>query len=82
MIQTIRDANQKVVGLKQTLRAIQQNKVKEVYFAADIEAHIFRKIADTCREKGINLIPAEVSQKELGRFCQIEVGAAVIGLIE
>jgi large subunit ribosomal protein L7A len=81
-IQTIKDAKNKIIGLKQTLRAIQQDKVQVVYIANDIEEHILHQITEICHQKTVPLIPLNVNQKELGRFCQIEVGAAVVSLIE
>ena len=81
VIQTIKETQAKIIGLKQTLRAIQQDKVKMVYIASDIEEHILRKIAAPCRERSIPLVPANLTQKELGRLCQIEVGAAIVALI-
>lgn len=82
MVQDIKEAREKIVGLKQTLRAIQQDRVNAVYIADDVEDHILRKITGPCQEKEIPLIPTDMSQKELGRFCQIEVGAAIIGIIK
>ncbi|HEX3045743.1 MAG TPA: ribosomal L7Ae/L30e/S12e/Gadd45 family protein [Bacillota bacterium] len=78
----IRECSAKIIGLKQTLRAIQQNKIGAVYLANDIEDHIVRKITESCRENAIPILSAELNQKELGRLCQIEVGAAVIGLMK
>lgn len=80
--QAIKEASRKIVGFKQTLRAIQQDQIREVFIASDVEDHIVRKITDSCREKGISLIPAGVNQKELGRLCKIEVGAAMVGIIK
>lgn len=80
VIQTIKEAQDKIVGLKQTLRAIQQDKVSVVYIASDIEEHILHKITVPCRQRSITLIPANLTQKELGRLCQIEVGAAIVAL--
>lgn len=80
--QAIKEASQKIVGLKQTVRAIQQEKIKEVFIASDAEDHVVRKITDSCREKGIPLIPANLSQKEIGRLCKIEVGAAIVGILK
>lgn len=82
MVQAIKEAKEKIIGLKQTLRAIQQNRVQVVYLANDTEDHVFRKISEPCRENGIPLIPANLNQKELGQLCQIEVGAAVVALIK
>ena len=80
--QAIKEASRKIVGLKQTIRAIQQDRIKEVYLASDTEDYIVRKITDSCREKGIPLIPANLSQKEIGRLCKIEVGAAIVGILK
>ena len=82
MVQAIKEAGEKIVGLKQTLRAIQQDRIKVVYIADDVEEHVIRKIAQPCQEKAIPMIGANMSQKELGRFCRIEVGAAIIGIIK
>jgi large subunit ribosomal protein L7A len=81
-MQQIKDVKEKIVGLKQTLRAMQQGKVKMVYVADDIEEHVLRKISDACRETNVSLTRLELSQRELGSFCQIEVGAAVVALLK
>lgn len=78
----IKNAHEKVIGLKQTLRAIQQDKIEKIFYAADIEEHIIRKLSDACCDKNVPMIPARMDQKELGRLCQIEVGAAVVGLLK
>jgi large subunit ribosomal protein L7A len=80
-IQPIKEAKNKIIGLKQTLRAIQQDKVQIVYIANDIEEHILRQITEICGQKSVPLISLNMNQKELGRICQIEVGAAVVSLI-
>jgi large subunit ribosomal protein L7A len=82
MIQTLKEAKAKVIGLKQTLRAIQQDRIQQVIIAADIEEHILKRITDACREAGIPMVPANMGRRELGRLCRIEVSAAVIGLMK
>ena len=81
-MQQIKDVKEKVVGLKQTLRAMQQGKVKMVYVAYDIEEHVLRKISEACRETGVPLTKQKFCQRELGKFCQIEVGDAVVALLK
>jgi large subunit ribosomal protein L7A len=81
-IQAIKEAKNKIIGLKQTLRAIQQDKIQVVYIANDIEEHILRQVSEICQQKAVPLIPLNVNKKELGRHCQIEVGAAVVSLIQ
>lgn len=82
ILQTIKEARQKIIGLKQTLRAIQQDRVQAVYIANDIDEHIMRQITEICQQKAVPLLQTNINQKELGRLCQIEVGAAVVSLIK
>jgi large subunit ribosomal protein L7A len=81
-MQQIKDVKEKIVGLKQTLRAMQQGKVKMVYVADDIEEHVLRKISDACRETNVPLTRLGYCQHEMGKFCKIEVGAAVVALLK
>lgn len=82
IIQTIKENKNKIIGLKQTLRAIQQDKVTVVYIANDIDEYIVRQITEICQQKDIPMIATNLNQKEFGRLCQIEVGAAVVSLIK
>lgn len=79
-MQQLKDVKDKIVGLKQTLRALQQDKVEKVYIANDVEEHIVRKVTEVCRDKQVPLVRLNCHQRELGRICQIEVGAAVVAL--
>ena len=81
-VRELKNIKEKVIGLKQTLRAIQQDEVATVYTANDLEEHILRKIAEPCREKNIPLLMVSLTQKDLGRVCQIEVGAAVVAILK
>ena len=81
MVEAVRDPNSRVVGLKQTLRALQQDRVSVVYLANDVDEHIRRKIATACAERGVELKPAGMGQRDLGAFCGIEVGAAVLAVL-
>jgi large subunit ribosomal protein L7A len=76
----IKDVRDKIVGLKQTLRALQQGKVKTVYMANDVEEIVRRKVNVACSAAGVRIVQINYSQRELGRICQIEVGAAVVAL--
>jgi len=73
-IRSLKEIKDKVIGLKQTLRLIQQDKVHTVYIANDLEDHVFRKIVEPCREKSIPLLLVDMGQRELGKVFQIEVG--------
>lgn len=79
-IQIIKENKEKIIGLKQTLRAIQQDKVVQVFVASDIEDHITNKIVASCEDKKIPITALNLTQKELGKICQIEVGASVVAI--
>lgn len=78
----IKNSKNKLIGLKQTLRALQQDLVKTVYYANDIEDHVLRKISEACSEKQVPLTALDYGREELGKVCQIEVGAAVVALLK
>ncbi|MGD8399374.1 MAG: ribosomal L7Ae/L30e/S12e/Gadd45 family protein [Bacillota bacterium] len=76
----LKDVKDKIVGLKQTLRALQQGKVQLVYIANDVDESVMRKITETCNLAGVPLVKVNCNQYEVGRICQIEVGAAVVAV--
>lgn len=81
MVQEVLDGADKVIGLKQTLRALQQGQVEKVYYASDTEEHLIQKIAPLCRENNVPLLPLRTGKKELGKLCRIEVGAAIVAIV-
>ncbi len=70
----------KVVGAKQTKRAIAGGNAVAVYLADDADPRVTDAIRDLCVECGVAVydVPA---MKELGLACGIAVGAAVAALI-
>lgn len=70
----------KVVGVKQTRRAIDDGRAARVFLAQDADPALTGPVEELCREKDI---PVErVSQmKELGSACGIAVGSAVAALL-
>lgn len=81
MEQAILEAKNKVIGLKQTLRALQQNKVELIYVANDIDQSILRKIRTAGQENNVKVILLRIGKRELGRICRIDVGASVVALV-
>jgi len=64
-----------IIGTKQTLKAMKNSDVSEVFIAVDADKQITEKVASLAQELSI---PCEhvASMKELGSACGIEVGAA------
>lgn len=71
----------RVVGAKQTLKAIQAAQVEQVYLARDADEHVTGPIRKECESRGINIVEVE-TMAELGRACSIEVGAAVASVMK
>ena len=66
----------KLVGLKQSIRAVESGKVKKVFLAADSESKIQTPVRKACANKNIE-IEEVPTMKELGNACGINIGAAV-----
>ncbi|HEY8499054.1 MAG TPA: ribosomal L7Ae/L30e/S12e/Gadd45 family protein [Clostridia bacterium] len=71
----------KVVGMKQTTKAVEADMVQTVYIAKDADERLVSKIADRCRVKGIKVIEVE-SMRVLGKACRIDVGTAVAAILK
>ena len=73
-------AKEKVIGVKQSRRAIRDGLARQVFLAADADPALTGPLADQCGSRGI---PVETSRtmRELGQAAGIQVGAAVVTLL-
>jgi large subunit ribosomal protein L7A len=72
-------ANDLVIGTKQTLKALDEGIVSEVFIAKDAEYRVIYKVEALAKAKDIPLLYVD-SMKKLGKACGIEVGAATVAL--
>ena len=65
----------KVVGVKQTRRAVSDGSARRIFLARDADPKVTEPLADLCVQRGV---PVEwvPSMKELGTVCGIAVGSA------
>ncbi len=70
-----------LVGLKSSLRALKNHSAKTLYIADDAEQHILRKLLIEAEGTSVDIVHVD-SMKTLGRWCNIDVGAAVAVIIE
>ena len=70
----------KVVGVKQTKRALANGTARRVYLALDADPELCRPVAELSAAGGVPVeeIP---TMKQLGHACSISVPAAVAALI-
>lgn len=68
-------ASNKVTGIKQTRRALQEGSAAKVFLADDAEQRVLRSIRELCEASGVETVIVP-TMRELGQACGIEVGAA------
>ena len=70
------EPEKRVVGVKQSRKAIREGRARRVYLACDADPAITEPIAAECAAAGI---PVETGRTmaQLGRACGIAVGASV-----
>ena len=80
MFEELKNAENKVVGLKQLLRRLAADDVSVVYIADDADRHVKEQILTAIGEKDIHIVNVE-SMRELGEQCGIDVSAACAAIL-
>lgn len=73
-------AKEVIVGTKQTVKALRNQRVQEVFVAKDADPHLVEKVIQTAIEFQTPVSYVD-SMKKLGRACNIEVGASAVAII-
>ncbi len=71
----LKQARKKIVGMKQTLKAVEKDRVRVVFIAKDAEEHVVRPLVKACQDKGLEIVYVDTMQ-QLGQICGIQIGAA------
>ena len=79
MIEQLKQEN-KVVGAKQTRRALKDRRSKRVYMAQDADPRILQPLVQEAVRQQVPLEQVS-TMKELGEACGIAVGAAIAALV-
>ena len=74
-------ARRKVVGTKQTLKALESGEAVMILLARDAEEKVTAPVAALAEENGIEIHYLE-SMSCLGKICGIKVNAATAAIIE
>ncbi|MCI8910210.1 MAG: 50S ribosomal protein L7ae-like protein [Oscillibacter sp.] len=73
-------SQEKVVGVKQSRKAIREGRAKQVYLACDADPAITEPLAGSCAGAGIP-VERTCTMSQLGQACGITVGAAVVAVL-
>ena len=71
----------KVVGIKQSIKAIKSGEAKAVYTAIDAEAKLIEPVVKLAKENSLEVHYVN-TMKDLGKLCGIDVGAATAVLLK
>jgi large subunit ribosomal protein L7A len=78
-MERLKNTRIKVVGTKQTQKAIDKDQTQVVYVAKDAEERVVAPIIRLCEEKDLELVLVD-TMSELGKACGIKVGAAAAAI--
>ncbi|MFO7953030.1 MAG: ribosomal L7Ae/L30e/S12e/Gadd45 family protein [Bacillota bacterium] len=81
MGERLRKARGKVVGTKQTIKALEKGEALQVYIAGDADEKVIRPVVSLCGEKEVEPLYVD-SMGELGKMCGIKVKAASAAITE
>ncbi|AGK99228.1 MAG: ribosomal L7Ae/L30e/S12e/Gadd45 family protein [Clostridium sp.] len=74
-------SGKKVVGIKQTIKAIKSGEGRVVYIAKDADNKLINTVEELSMEHSLEIVYIE-TMKELGKLCGIDVGAASALILE
>ncbi len=79
-LDALKTAKSKVVGVKQTAKALQKKNAATVFVAADADEHITGPIKTECEQQGVQCTIVE-SMQVLGKVCGIHAGASAAAIL-
>lgn len=76
-----KNPEKKIIGFKQCLRLLAEDKLRLVILADDCDDHIKSRVTALSEEHGVSVISAGCME-ELGALAEIEVKAAVVSILK
>jgi large subunit ribosomal protein L7A len=77
----LHNAQNRVVGQRQVLRALEGDKAARVYLGKDADGFIYHRINGLCEEKRVPVTVVD-SMQELGKLCAVDVPAAAAAVLK
>jgi large subunit ribosomal protein L7A len=78
---SLANAKKKVIGLKQSIKAVEKGLVQTVFLAYDADERIRQSVLKLCKDLEIQIVETE-TMAELGKASGIQVGTAVAAILE
>ena len=77
----LRLAKERVIGIKQSIKAVEDDRAKTVVIASDAQPHVVRHLMELCVQKNIKIEYID-TMVQLGKMCNIDVGAAAAAVLK
>lgn len=81
MLKELRIKKRRVVGIKETLKALRRGEAEVIFVSKDAEEELLTEILNLAKEMGVKVEEVN-SRKLLGELVGIDVGAAVAALLK
>lgn len=81
MEEMLRQAQKRVVGSKQVLRALAEDKAVRVFLGKDADGFIYHRINALCEEKHVPVTVVD-SMQQLGKLCMVNVKTASAAVLK
>ena len=81
MTEMLKQADKHVVGSKQVLRALNEDKAARVFLGRDADGFIYHRINGLCEEKRVPVTVVD-SMQELGKLCTVNVRTACAAVLK
>lgn len=76
----VKQADKISIGTKQATKVIEAGHAQEVFVAKDADPRVTNKVIALCKKIGVQVTYVD-SMKQLGKACGIEVGAAIVAVM-
>ncbi len=77
----LRETDRVLVGMRETLRALEENRVEFAVLADDADEHVKLKVFEACKARGVR-VNRHPCKKTLGEEMGLQVSAAVISILK
>ena len=81
MTEMLKQADKSVVGSKQVLRALNEDRAARVFLGRDADGFIYHRINSLCEEKRVPVTVVD-SMQELGKLCTVDVKTAAAAVLK
>ncbi|MFZ5974479.1 MAG: ribosomal L7Ae/L30e/S12e/Gadd45 family protein [Bacillota bacterium] len=81
MPQRLSETANRIVGTKQVIKHLRQNRLCTLYLAGDVDDNVRSMLEQAVGSQALEIVDVP-TMKELGQLCGIDVGAACAALLK